>query len=89
MYIYLYTCIHIYKYYLRMWISLTLTLSDSLCVSLSNSGPRHNTQRPQISQKQDVCNRNLIMKTMCPRGFRHDGFVATDALGHKISKLTS
>ena len=39
-------------------------------------------QRGQISQKQDGCNTYAIMKTMCPPGYHHNGFVATLALGH-------
>ena len=26
----------------------------------------------------------VIMKTMCPRGYHHNGFVATHALGHMM-----
>ena len=40
----------------------------------------HNTQTAQISQKQD----ERIMKTMCLRGYHHNGFVATHALGHMM-----
>ena len=34
----------------------------------------------QISQKQDGHNVYVIIKTMCPLGYYHDGFVATHAL---------
>ena len=34
-----------------------------------------------ISQKQDERNIYVIMKTMCPAGYHHNGFVATHALG--------
>ena len=27
------------------------------------------------------------MKTMCPPGYHHDGFVATHALGHMMYRL--
>ena len=42
----------------------------------------HDTQSAQISQKQDGRNMYVIMKTMCPPGYHHNGFVATHALGH-------
>ena len=42
----------------------------------------HDTQSAEISQKQDECNINVIMKTMCPPGYHHNGFAATHALGH-------
>ena len=37
----------------------------------------------EISQKQDGCNMYVIMKTVCPPGYHHHGFVATHALDHK------
>ena len=42
----------------------------------------HNTQSAQISQMQDGHNIYAIVKTMCPPGYHHNGFVATHALGH-------
>ena len=42
----------------------------------------HDTQSAQISQKQDGRNTYAFMKTMCPPGYHHNGFVATHALGH-------
>ena len=42
----------------------------------------HDTQSAQISHKQDERNIYVIMKTMCPPGYDHNGFVATHALGH-------
>ena len=42
----------------------------------------HDTQSPEISQKQDGHNIYAIMKTICPLGYHHNGFVATHALGH-------
>ena len=47
----------------------------------------HDTLSAQISQKQDERNIYAIMKTMCPPGYHHNGFVATHALGHNISIL--
>ena len=44
----------------------------------------HDTQSAQISQKQDEHNIYVIMKTMCPPGYHHNGFVATHALGHIV-----
>ena len=41
----------------------------------------HDTQSAQISQKQDERNIYVIMKTMCPTGYHHNGPVATHALG--------
>ena len=29
------------------------------------------------------------MKTMCPNGYYHNGFVATNALGHMINNVTT
>ena len=49
----------------------------------------HDTQRAQISQKQDERNIYVIMKTMCPPGYHHNGFVATHALGHMMPKCMS
>ena len=48
----------------------------------------HNTQSVQISQKQDGRNIHAIMKTMCPPGYHHNGFVATHALGHMMYGYT-
>ena len=42
----------------------------------------HDTQRAQISQKQDERNIYVIMKTTCPPGYHHNDFVATHALAH-------
>ena len=43
----------------------------------------HDTQSAHISQKQDELNTYInVMKTMCPSGYHHNGFVATHALGH-------
>ena len=36
----------------------------------------HDTQSAQISQKHDEHNIYLIMKTMCPPGYHHNGFLA-------------
>ena len=44
----------------------------------------HDTQSAQISQKQDERNIYVIMKTMYPPGYHHNGFVATHALGHMM-----
>ena len=44
----------------------------------------HDIQSAQISQKQDGHNIYAIMKTMCPPGYHHNGFVATHALGHMM-----
>ena len=46
--------------------------------------PRHDTQSAQISQKQNEHNIYVIMKTMCPPIYHHNGFVVTHALGHMI-----
>ena len=48
----------------------------------------HNTQSAQISQKQDGRNIYVTMKTMCPSGYHHNGFVATHALGHMMYGYT-
>ena len=40
-----------------------------------------NTQKAQIPQKQDGHNICEIIKTMCPPGYHHNGFVETNALG--------
>ena len=44
----------------------------------------HDTQNAQISHKQDERNIYVIMKTMCPPGYHHNGFVTTHALGHMM-----
>ena len=35
-----------------------------------------------------LCNIYVIMKTMCPPGYHHNGFVATHALGHMMYSYT-
>ena len=47
----------------------------------------HDTQSAQISQKQDGHNIYVIMKTMCPPSYQHNGFVAIHALGHMMYHL--
>ena len=48
-----------------------------------------------ISQKQDERNIYVIMKTMCPPGYHHNGFVTTHAPGYnresdlKPSRITT
>ena len=42
----------------------------------------HDTQSAQISQEQDERNVHVIMKTMCPPGYHHNGFMTTHALEH-------
>ena len=49
------------------------------------SDPQHSVQ---ISQKEDERNICVIMKTMRGRGFHHNGFVATHALGHMMYGCT-
>ena len=44
----------------------------------------HDTQSAQISQKKDGRNIYVIMKTMCPPGYPHNGFMATHALRHMM-----
>ena len=49
------------------------------------SDPRHTeSQSAQISQMQDEHNIYAIMKTMCPPGYHHNGFVVTHAVGHMM-----
>ena len=38
---------------------------------------------------QDEYNMYEIMKTMCPPGYHHNGFVTTHALGHMMDGYTS
>ena len=45
-------------------------------------------QSVQISQKQDEYNIYNIMKTICPPGYHHNGFVANHALGHMMYGYT-
>ena len=47
-----------------------------------------NSQSAQISQEQDERNIYVIMKTMCPPGYRHNGFVATHAVEHMMYVYT-
>ena len=44
----------------------------------------HDTQSAQISQKQDDHNVYVIMKTMCPPDYHHNGVVATHEFGHMM-----
>ena len=44
----------------------------------------HNTQSAQISQKKDGRNIHVIMETMCPPGYHHNGFMTNYALGHMM-----
>ena len=53
------------------------------------SDPRHRECSNLISQKQDEHNIYVILKTMCPPSYHHNGFVATHALGHMMSLGTS
>ena len=48
----------------------------------------HDTQSAPILQKQDERNIYVIMKTMCPLGYHHSGFMATQALGHLMYGYT-
>ena len=48
----------------------------------------HNTQSALISQKQNEHNIYVIMKTMCPPGYHHNGFVASHALEQMIYDYT-
>ena len=48
----------------------------------------HDTQSAQISHKQDGLNVYAIMKTTCPPGYHHNGFVAIHALGHMMYVCT-
>ena len=48
----------------------------------------HHTQSAQILQKQDEHNIYVIMKTMCPPGYHHNGFMATHALEHMMFGYT-
>ena len=48
----------------------------------------HDTHSAQISQKMSVIYIYVIMKTMCPPGYHHNGFVATHALGHMMYGYT-
>ena len=43
----------------------------------------HKTHRSKMS-----VNIYAIMKTMCPPGYHHNGFVATHALGHMMCGYT-
>ena len=42
----------------------------------------HDTQSAQISQKQDGRHIYAIMKTVCPPGYHHNGFVTIHEHGH-------
>ena len=48
----------------------------------------HDTQSAQISQKQDGRNIYVIMKTMCPLDYHHNGFMAARTLGHMMYGYT-
>ena len=61
-----------------------------------NSKKEHNisghkwstTQIAQISNKQNAHNTYIIMKTMCPPGYHHNGFVATHVLWNMMYGYT-
>ena len=59
-----------------------LRRKDLLCMRY------YNTQNAQIPQRQDGHNICAIIKTMCPPGYRHNGFVETNALGHMMYNST-
>ena len=42
----------------------------------------HDTQSAQTSKKQDERNIYVIMKTMCPPGYHHNGFVVITGRAH-------
>ena len=49
----------------------------------------HDTQNPQISQKEDGRNiRTIMEETRCPPGYHYNGFVETHALGHMMYSYT-
>ena len=48
----------------------------------------HDTQSAQILQKQDGRNIYVVMKTIFPPGYHHNGFMATHALGHMMYGYT-
>ena len=48
------------------------------------SDPRH-TECSNLTEERKLY---AIMKTMCPPGYHHNGFVATDALGHIMYDYT-
>ena len=43
------------------------------------------TQSAQVSQMKDEHNIYVIMKTICPLGYYHNGFVATHAVGNMMN----
>ena len=70
-----------------MWMNQTFLGKKLLCIfcmickfAVTITGHKS----AQISQKQDERNIYVIMKTMCPPGYHHNGFVATHALGHMM-----
>ena len=48
----------------------------------------HETQNDQISQKQDERNIYVVMETMSPPGYDHNGFLATQPLGYMMYDST-
>ena len=73
--------------------TLLVTMNQKVVSKLSKECniSRHNwstTHSAQISQKQDGRNIYVIMKTMCPPGYHHNGFMATHALGHMMYRYT-
>ena len=65
----------IYIYVIYIYIYILVVISDLRHTECSNL---------TVSQKPDECNLYGIMKTMCPPGYHHNGFVATHALGHMM-----
>ena len=44
----------------------------------------HDTQSADISKQKDKRNIDIIMKTMDPANYHHNGFVTTHTLGHMM-----
>ena len=48
----------------------------------------HDTQSAQILQKQDEPNMHATLKTMCPPGYQHNGFVVTHVFRHMMYRTS-
>ena len=84
--VFLSVCMSLYlSFYLSIFLSacLSICLSDCLSVFLSVSlSINLSIYLPVYLFIYFSINIHVIMKTMCARGYHHNGFVATHALGH-------
>ena len=78
---------------LSNWVSISIIFISilnvgSMSLDIFGHSKWSTTHRVLKShKKEDKRNIYVIMKTMCPPGYHHNGFVATHALGHMMYGL--